>query len=187
MGKFEYLSVLTSIIIGLALANLLSGTARLIQLRARMRPHRTTFVWMASLFLMNIQFWWAAFERRESDAFSFFAFLLYLLLPVALFLLSYLVLPDLGDEDAADLAANFDGNRRWFFALLAVIPAVSLLDEALHDGAVPLDIDAGFRIFFLLLCLVCGFIRNPRFHFWLAVFVLMGFLGSISTLFLQLR
>lgn len=40
MSKFEYLSVLTSIIIGLALANLLSGTARLIQLRARMRPHR---------------------------------------------------------------------------------------------------------------------------------------------------
>ena len=35
MGQFEYLSVLVSIIIGLALAQLLSGAARLVQLRHR--------------------------------------------------------------------------------------------------------------------------------------------------------
>ena len=55
MSKFEYLSVLTSIIVGLAIANLLSGSARLIQLRRRIRPHATTFCWMATLFLANMQ------------------------------------------------------------------------------------------------------------------------------------
>lgn len=187
MSKFEYLSVLTSIIIGLALANLLSGTARLIQLRGRIRPHATTYCWMAMLFLANIQIWWVAFERREANEFSFFAFLLYLMMPIPMFLVSYLILPDLGDEDSADLAANFDGNRSWFFGLLALVPAVSLFEEWTHEGVVPLDTDAAFRLVFLVLSVAAACIRSARFHLWNAVFVLAGFLAYISILFVQLR
>lgn len=187
MTKFEYLSVLTSIIIGLALANLLSGAARLIQLRGRIRPHATTLCWMAMLFLANIQIWWVAFERREATEFSFFAFLLYLMMPIPMFLISYLILPDLGDEDAADLSANFADNRVWFFGLLALVPAVSLIEEWIHEGTVPLDTDAAFRMVFVALCVIAACIRNARFHLWNAVFVLAGFLAYISTLFLQLR
>jgi hypothetical protein len=187
MGKFEYLSVLTSIIIGLALANLLSGAARLIQLRARMRPHGATFVWMATLFLVNVQVWWAAFERRANDEWSFFAFLLYLLIPVSLFLMSYLVLPDLGDEDKADLAANFDGNRVWFFGFLATIPLTSMTEDLARDGRLPLDANLGFRVFFLLLSLFAACIRSARFHFWNALFGLVMLLAYIVVLFQQLR
>jgi len=70
MTPFEYLSVLVSIIIGLALTRLLSGAARLIQLRRRVRPHAITLGWMAFLFLANIQIWWVAFERREESQWS---------------------------------------------------------------------------------------------------------------------
>lgn len=187
MTKFEYLSVLTSIIIGLALANLLSGAARLIQLRARIKPHATTLCWMAMLFLANIQIWWVAFERREANEFSFFAFLLYLMMPIATFLVSFLVLPDLGDEDEVDLAKNFDGNRPWFFGLLGLVPAVSLIEEWTHDGSIPLDADAAFRFVFLGLCVLAACVRGARFQLWNAVFVLCGFVAYVSVLFLQLR
>lgn len=187
MSKFEYLSVLTSIIIGLALTNLLSGAARLIQLRHRVRPHATTLCWMAMLFLVNIQVWWVAFERRESSEWTFFSFLLYLLIPITLFLLSYLVLPDLGDEDAVDLRANFDGNRGWFFGLWAAVPAISLLEESLRDGRVPMDIDAAFRVAFLLLSLASGRIRSARFHLWNAFVALTLVCVYIAVLFTQLR
>jgi hypothetical protein len=121
MTPFEYLSVLISIVIGLAITQLLSGTARLIQVRARVRPHATTLLWMATLFLLDTQIWWAAFERRDISEWNFFLFLFYLLQPTLAFLLSYLVLPELGDEDEIDLPANFAGNRPWFFALLALV------------------------------------------------------------------
>jgi len=62
---FEYLSVLVSIIVGLALTQLLSGAARLIQLRRRVPMHATTLLWMAMLFLIDIQVWWVAFERAR--------------------------------------------------------------------------------------------------------------------------
>ncbi|TWI02745.1 hypothetical protein IP90_01842 [Luteimonas cucumeris] len=187
MDKFEYLSVLTSIIIGLAIANLLSGAARLIQLRARMKPHATTLCWMAILFLANIQIWWVAFERRESDEFTFFAFLLYLMMPIAVFMVSFLVLPDLGDEDHIDLAANFEGNRPWFFALLGLVPLVSLVEEWANEGRLPLDTDAAFRIVFLVLTMIAAGIRNAHFQLCNAIFALGGFVAYVAVLFLQLR
>lgn len=187
MTPFEYLSVLVSIIVGLALTQLLSGAARLIQLRRRVAMDPATLLWMATLFLINIQVWWVAFERRASDQWTFFSFLLYLLIPIVLFLLSYLVLPDLGDEDRPDLRRNFDDNRGWFFGLLAALPAVSLADQFLRDGGVRADLDAAFRVVFMLLALVVGRIRNARFHFWNALGVLAMFVGYVLVLFLRLR
>ena len=187
MGQFEYLSVLVSIIIGLALTQLLSGSARLIQLRHRVRMHATTLCWMAVLLLVDTQIWWASFERRGSQDWNFFLFLLYLLLPILAFLLSYLVLPELGDEDEIDLAANFAGNRGWFFGLLALLPGVSLVEEALRSGSVPMDADAVFRIGFALMALVASRVANARFQFWNALLALAIISGYVALLFLRLH
>lgn len=186
MTTFEYLSVLISIVIGLAITQLLSGTARLIQTRTRVRPHATTLLWMAVLFLLDTQIWWAAFERRTVVDWNFFLFLFYLLQPTIAFLLSFLVLPDLGDEDEIDLAANFAGNRPWFFGLLALLPLISLIDEYVASGAVPRDADVAFRVLFLALALVAGRVRSARAHLWFAVASLLLMCGYVGLLFLHL-
>lgn len=186
MSPFEYLSVLVSIILGLAIAQLLSGAARLIQIRNRIRPHATTLLWMAVLFLIDTQIWWAAFERRDSSEWNFFLFLFYLLQPILAFLLSFLVLPELGDEDEIDLAANFTGNRQWFFGLLALLPLVSLVGEYIGTGVSPHDEDAAFRVVFLVLSLVAGRVRSARTQFWIAVLALALLCGYVALLFLHL-
>ena len=187
MTPFEYLSVLVSIIVGLALTQLLSGMARLIQLRRRIPMHATTLLWMATLFLIDIQVWWVAFERRATLQWTFFTFLLYLLIPIGVFLLSYLVLPDMGDEDAPDLRANFDNNRAWFFGLLAALPAISLVEQTVRDGALRWDGDVAFRVGFLGLSLVAARVRNERYHLWNAALALALFVGYVVLLFLRLR
>ena len=123
MTPFEYLSVLISIILGLAIAQLLAGTARLVQLRRSVRPHATTLLWMEILFLIDTQIWWAALERCEELHWNFFLFLFYLLMPILAFLLSALVLPELGNEDEIVLAVNFVGNRPRFFGPVAATEA----------------------------------------------------------------
>lgn len=187
MSEFEYLSVLVSIIIGLAITQLLSGAARLIQIRRRVRLHATTLCWMVTLFLIDTQVWWAAYELRDNENWNFFLFLLFLLTPVVMFLLSYLVLPELGDEDTADLAANFDDNRPWFFVLLALGPAISLLVEWSRVGRVPLDGDAAFRVGFTVLSLAGARIGNARFHFCYAVAGLALVCAYVALLFLRLQ
>lgn len=137
--------------------------------------------------LVNIQVWWVAFDRRDSTEWAFHGFLLYLLIPNVVFLLSYLVLPQLDDGDCVDLRAIFDGNRRWFFGLMAALPVISLVEEGVRDGRVALDFDAAARVIFLLAALVAGRIGNPRFHLWNAATALIFFCVYIATLFTQLR
>ncbi|NUS38170.1 MAG: hypothetical protein HOQ02_03995 [Lysobacter sp.] len=187
MTPFEYLSVLVSIIVGLALTQLLSGAARLIQLRRRIAMHPATLCWMALLFLIDVQVWWVAFERRQAMQWTFFAFLLYLLIPIGVFLLSYLILPDLGDEDAPDLRANFEDNRTWFFGLLAALPLVSLAEQALREHGLPMDADVGFRLAFVALSLLAAGVRSARYQLWNAAVSLAAFVGYVVVLFLRLR
>lgn len=187
MSQFEYLSVLVSIIIGLALTQLLSGAARLIQRRRRIRVHAATLCWMLVLFLVDIQVWWVAFERRGSEEWEYFSFLLYLLIPVTLFLLNYLVLPDLDDQQATDLAANFDDNRGWFFGLLTAIPLLSLTEQFVRDGVIRADADVGFRVAFAVAAMVAARVRSARFQFWIAITVLGLFLAYVATLFMRLQ
>lgn len=186
-SAFEYLSVLVSIIVGLALAHLLSSAARLLQLRRRLRLHATSLCWMAFLLLANIQIWWAGFERRDSTEWNFFTFLLYLLMPITGFLLSYLIVPDLDDADGIDLRRNFDDNRSWFFALLAALPAISLAEETLNTGRFPTDVDALFRIALVVLAAIGALVRNARFHLAYAALLLAALCAYVLLLFLRLQ
>lgn len=187
MTQFEYLSVLISIIVGLALTQLLSGAARLIQLRHRVSAHATTCCWMASMFLVNTQMWWAAFERRAAADWNFFSFLLYLLMPIIGFLLSYLLVPQFEDGDAMDLSANFAENRPWFFGLLALLPCVSMVEEAVRFGGLDWNGDTAFRIVFAVVAAVASRVRSALFQFWIALFVLALVCGYVAALFLRLH
>ena len=187
MTTFEYLSVLVSIIIGLAITQLLSGAARLIQVRSRVQLHLTTLCWMLILFLVDTQIWWAAFERRDNDVWNFFFFLLYLLQPILAYLMGFLVLPELGNEDQIDLSDNFASNRPYFFGLLALLPLASLVEETITSGQLPHGVDAAFRVVFLVLALVAARIRSSRFHAWNAFAILALVCGYIAILFLRLR
>lgn len=164
MSKFEYLSVLVSIVIGLGISHLLSGAARLIQLRRRARLYLPTLLWMETLFLANVQIWRVRFDRRETEHWNVFGFLLYLLIPICAVVLSYLVLPDLGDEDEVDLRASYHESRGWFFGIFAAIPVISLAEETHRDGRFPLDLDALFRVVFVGLALAAARIRSEAFH-----------------------
>lgn len=187
MTQFEYLSVLVSIIVGLALTQLLSGIARQIQLRRHVTADATTLCWTGLMFLINTQIWWAAFERRWAHDWTFFSFLLYLLMPIIGFLLSYLLVPPLEEGDATDPATNFAGNRPWFFGLLALLPCVSMLEEFLRMGVLSHGGDTAFRIVFAVMALVASRVRSPRFHFWNALVAIAVISGYVAELFLRLR
>lgn len=187
MTQFEYLSVLVSIIIGLGLSHLLSSAARLIQLRHHARLYAPTLCWMALLFLAHIQIWWAAFERRGDADWNFFSFLLYLLIPITVFVLSYLIVPDLDVEGQVDLKASYYANRVWIFGLFGLLPLISLLEEYVRDDRVSPDADMLFRLGFMVLAL-CGMgIRSERYHVVNSGLGLLFFFLYVFFLFLQLQ
>ena len=186
MAPFEYLSVLVSIIVGLGLSHLLATTARLVQQRRQLALFGPTLIWMAVLFLLQIQIWWAAFEWQSGGTWGFFSFLLFLSLPIGAYLLSVLLVPDLDDPGEVDLQASYFANRRWFFGILAVLPMVSLLHEHVHGGHIQWDLDAAFRLGFVATALLGVFVRRVVVHWALTIGFAVGFAAYVGLLFARL-
>lgn len=184
MTPFEYLSVLISIILGLGISHLLTSAARLIQRRQRVRFYAPTLLWMATLFLAQVQIWWAAYDARHDAEWNFFSFLFFLLIPVLAYLLTYVLVPDLETEGAIDLRASYHANRVWFFALLGAVAVVSLTRDLARDGRAALDV--AFRASFLVLAGIAASVKREGFHQANAVLVLLLFGAYVLTLFVQL-
>jgi hypothetical protein len=64
MDSFSYLSVLISIVLGLGAANLLTGLARIVQMRTRVTMYWPTIVWALTLLVIHVQTWWTMFGLR---------------------------------------------------------------------------------------------------------------------------
>jgi len=185
MQAFEYLSVLVSIIVGLGLSHLLSVAARLIQERRRVQFFPPTLLWMGILFVLQIQIWWAAFEWQSAPTWDFLAFLVFLLLPIGAYLLSVLLVPDLDQPGEMDLRASYFQNRPWFFGLLALVPLISLLHEAIHATIVA-DIDLWFRLGFTVLAGAGLLTRRPAAQWAVTLLFASGFAAYVGLLFVQL-
>ena len=65
MELFEYVAVLTSIIIGLGMARLLSGLTRLIQHPEHAKPYWIHLCWVAYMFVYAVFWWWWEFEGTK--------------------------------------------------------------------------------------------------------------------------
>lgn len=185
MTPFEYLSVLISVIVGLGVSHLLTSAARLIQRRRQVRPYAPTLLWMATLFLAQIQIWWVAYTGRSDAEWSFFSFLLTLVIPVIGYLLCYLVVPELA-ESRVDLRASYHENRVWFFGLVAAAFLFSFVLDLLAGG-IPLDANTAFRVLFLLFALAAMRVRREWYHVANAVVALGLFCAYIFAEFLHLR
>ena len=163
MNRFDFLSVLVSIIIALGISHILASAARLIRRRGKVLLYPPTTVWMVTLLLLQVQVWWVAFYRRDIVHWTFFGFLLYLLIPILISLLGYLLVPEFELEvaDNVDLEREYGHNRRWFFGILGTVIIVSLLEDIFRSGRMDLDLNSGIRFLFLGLA-VAGFAVGNR-------------------------
>lgn len=99
MGLFEFLMILLSVVIGLALSELLTGLAHLLANRDTVK-----FYWIHSLFQLGVfmallQQWWESWHWADVETIEFSDVLLQLFQPVLLFLIAHLLNP----QEAAGL------------------------------------------------------------------------------------
>jgi hypothetical protein len=74
MDAFGYLSVLLSIILGLAVTQILTGLRGLILRRARVRTYWVPIAWSVIVLLVITQSWWAMFGLRGRPTWTFAEF-----------------------------------------------------------------------------------------------------------------
>ena len=115
MDSFNYLSVLLSIIIGLAVTQVLQGLRVLMLSRETARLYAPSLIWAAVVLLIATQMWWSSFGLRDQGEWTFGLYGLVLLQVALFYLASGLVLPDL-KPDKIDLEADYFRNRGGFSA-----------------------------------------------------------------------
>lgn len=182
MDPFGYLSILTSIVLGLGITRVLTGCGELLQVRHRIRPYWVHLMWALNLFLFLVLNWWILFRWHTQSQWTFFIFLFVLLSPTVGFLLAVILFPHpIGD--GMDLKGYFYANRRWFFVLASLLPPIDAVDTLLKGWAHftaqgPLYILT--LLVLLALTLFAARIKSEIYHSFFSIFFLLYLLAFIG-------
>jgi hypothetical protein len=151
MDEFSYLSVLLSIILGLAVTEILTGFRGLLQARGRVRLYWPSLLWAFILLVIYAQTWWAMFGLRTHHHWTFAGFGIVLLHMILLYMLAGLVFPHISATEEVDLRANYFSQRRWFGAMAVLVVAASLSKDLVLDGTLPEKTNLAFHLVFAAL------------------------------------
>ncbi len=190
MDAFSYLSVLISIILGLAVTQVLQGFRGLILARSRLRAYWPSVVWGALLLLLDVQAWWAMYDLRYyqyDHTWTFVDFAVVLSETVPLYLLAGLVFPDIGIQGETDLRSHYFDNHRWFFVLAILLIVASLLKNVILYHNLPSPSDTAYQLVFVAVCAIAAWTRREWYHKLIAVTTTIGFMVYVCALFTHLQ
>ena len=127
VGMFEYIVILTGVIIGLALTHLMQGIAKIIEDPGRVRIWWVHLGWVAYLFVNAVFWWWWEYRLRLTTEWTFQLYVFVLTYAVLIYLTCAVLFPS--DFSAlSDFKTYFMSRRRWFFGLLIAWVGIDLID-----------------------------------------------------------
>lgn len=187
MDAFSYLSVLLSIILGLAITQILKGVRGWALSRARVVVYWPSVVLAALLLLVAVQSWWAMFGMRAIRMWTFAMFAVVLLQTTLLYMLAALVLPDFFGEQAIDLRQHYYAQRKLFFGLFVLVLLVSIGKDLVLGGVWPAPMNLAFHLVFIVLMLIAALSARDWYHKLLALLGPLAFVAYVALLFERLR
>ncbi|MEO7276583.1 MAG: hypothetical protein ABIW33_01005 [Sphingomicrobium sp.] len=185
MDAFSYLSVLLSIILGLAMTQILQGYRTILLARRRIDYDPLPVVWSVLVLLFATQAWWASFGLRDHSDWNFLGFTIVLLQMVLLYMMAGIILPDLAGE-RIDLAAHFEDHRRAFFGFMLAMLVTSIVKDALLNGSLPGSLNLLFHGLLMVTAIIGMGSSSRRVHYALAVCAAGGFAAYVALLFAKL-
>lgn len=135
MTRIEYLLPLVSVLIGLAMADLVTSLHRLLRASDQVRWHWIPLHWAAVTFLILLAYWWSFYDVAQAAVWNnLFAFGSHIALLIILFLVAAAALPDRAGEGGVNLLEYYLRQRRYFFGLYTLYFSYSLFDVWLRSG-----------------------------------------------------
>ncbi len=186
MDAYSYLSVLFSIVLGLAITQLLSGFAAMVRARGRATMYWPVPVQMAATFLITVQTWWALFALHAREQWTFASFLVVLMQPVMLYLMAAFITPDLSGDARVDMREAYYRESRWFFGAGVAAVVVSLMKTLMLTGRLPNRADLVGHAVFAVGGLVGLISKNEFVHKALAPLMLLVYSAYIALLYVSL-
>ena len=186
VDAFSYLSVLLSIILGLAITQVLQGYRALLLSSASVRLYAPTILWSGLLLVFSAQLWWASFGLADQRDWTFAKFAIILLQTILLYMMSAIVLPDVRRGEAIDLKAHYYREVAPFFVTSLLMLAVSVTKDWMLQHQLPEATNLAFHAVFAGVSIAALAIRRPRVHEAIAIAMVAFVIAYIAILFARL-
>lgn len=190
MGVFEYIGVLVSVIMGLGITHLATGTSKIVQHRDSVRFYLPHTIWTINILIYILMIWWGMFWWSQHEDWFAYEYLFITLYAIVLFFLASMLYPWDMQADI-DLEASFFRNRRWFFGALILAWLIDIPETMLKASSDLRDVPGNYFVFVSieLTAALIGFsFRNRIVHLllpliWLTFtlfYVLLSVVGRID-------
>jgi|TARA_X000001036_G_scaffold287693_1_gene267294 hypothetical protein len=180
MSAFEFVTVLFSVIVGLAISHLLSAASELIEIHSRVKIYWVNSVWVVTIFIWDIFSWWGMWELNNLEMWNYPSFFLVVVNLSGIYLMTTLVLPQPTETGRIDLEKHYFSVHRIFFIVTAYnFASIILINHFLFFKA----IFSPFTIMpFLLtfLSLYGAVTKSRRYHAFVSVFTFISLIIFMS-------
>jgi hypothetical protein len=183
MSPFEFVCAFYSVVLGVAVAQLMTSVGRLIEVRDQVRTYWVHSLWVVIVLLVDVNSWWAMWEVRSAKSWTFISFSLLVGLVASIYLVTVLLFPRVPESGGQiDLDAHYYKNRRIFFLTnaagwtlgllcnLSFLPIKSWLNPAI---IFPLPV--------VFLSVLAALTANRRYHAAFAIFALAAVALALLT------
>lgn len=171
--------ILLSLIVGLGMAEILSGIARFLKSGG---DHAIPWIHgpaTIAVFIGLLQTFWESWGLRTEEIWSFPAMLLMLGSPICLYLMAYVLFPEQNERENLDDYYLARARLIWLLAGLTVIIGTLFRPLAFGDALWVIDNVSGIPV--LVVCAILAFTRNRTAHRLLVPVVLASVLLDTLT------
>ena len=179
---FAHLSVLISVILGLALTHLLRGLSKLIQQRETARPYWVHIVWTINLVVYVLALWWGMTSWNRLRVWTTELFFFLTFYSILVFMLASQLYPAEFPADM-DFENYYFANRKWIFGMLAAACLIDVPETVWKQIAHLRDVPSQYVVFMPLLfaiAVISMWTKNRRLHAALCLLWLAANLGYMT-------
>jgi hypothetical protein len=156
------MATVLSMVLGLGVTRLLLGLITVFRIRRQAKLDWVPLVWSLCLFLTQLEYWWAINQLPASrPSFSFLDFVSLVVLTLALFAASALLLPSRPEDEAMDLRQYFETEGRFALLAMAIFSGLGFLANLVFFEA-PLIALWSLLDLPIMGLLLLGFLANRR-------------------------
>ena len=178
MQAFEYLGVLVSVVIGLAMTHFVLGIIRVIHSRDSTNVYWVHLLWVFNVLYLLLGFWWFFYAWQSLPDWSRAAYYLFMAYALSLSIAAGLLFPLTGT--VSNFQKFFYEHSRWFFGFLIltnILDVIEVIAKA-NIGIRPIpEVYFPFMAFMFVGLAIAMFTSNRRFH---GVFVILFFLSGAA-------
>ena len=178
MQAFEYLGVLVSVVIGLAMTHLVVGVVRLIQSRKSTLVYWVHLLWVVNVLYWLLGFWWFFYAWQSLPEWSRPMYFLFMAYALCLSVAAGLLFPLTGA--VSNFKDFFFEHSRWFFGVMIlanVLDAFEVIAKASYAIRPIPEHYFAFLAFMVIGFTIAMFTRNRRYQ---GMFVILHSIAGLG-------